>query len=432
MVFRVDETVDGTKDPRTGQMSWVLLENEISLMNYQLELSCIMLPKEGNNNNNANANQMEEPPRLTKEKVVGTWKGLLADLHDKISNTKRKQHFAAQLTSYDLRVGHIEVIFDASEAGEDEHEDALTLMARGSIPVNAGDAKQAWESHGTFYVGIAACGLRLPSPMVRVYSAHGCHECRTYQVNAAGDFIEFADFLPVAVSKYRQKVRIELWSESNFLDAFSIRERLVGEASVYAATPGRREWKHLYGGALLSNYRHHEEQMTRGSLAPSTYRGSLMDPNEEAPSKRTLLRRRARARAAKHRQIRAVQRLCLACRVMIAIRRWRRRTFEVDPYEAFFSTMESMEMKEIEEKKSDAKISEEKSHDDFEIYGESEVYEELLHQFQLRLRGMPLEWPQSKREMVHRALQFAVAEREALSLELIRLRWEVLVVKLLS
>ena len=155
-----------------------------------------------------------------------------------------------------------------------------------------------------------------------------------------------------------------------------------------------------------------------------------MDPNEEAPSKRTLLRRRARARAAKHRQIRAVQRLCLACRVMIAIRRWRRRTFEVDPYEAFFSTMESMEMKEIEEKKSDAKISEEKSHDDFEIYGESEVYEELLHQFQLRLRGMPLEWPQSKREMVHRALQFAVAEREALSLELIRLRWEVLVVKL--
>lgn len=157
-----------------------------------------------------------------------------------------------------------------------------------------------------------------------------------------------------------------------------------------------------------------------------------MDPNEEAPSKRTLLRRRARARAAKHRQIRAVQRLCLACRVMIAIRRWRRRTFEVDPYEAFFSTMESMEMKDIEEKKSDAKISEEKSHDDFEIYGESEVYEELLHQFQLRLRGMPLEWPQSKREMVHRALQFAVAEREALSLELIRLRWEVLVVKLLS
>ena len=275
MVFRVDETVDGTKDPRAGQMSWVLLENEISLMNYQLELSCIMLPKEGNNNNNSNANQMEEPPRLTKEKVVGTWKGLLADLHDKISNTKRKQHFAAQLTSYDLRVGHIEVIFDASEAGEDEHEDALTLMARGSIPVNAGDAKQAWESHGTFYVGIAACGLRLPSPMVRVYSAHGCHECRTYQVNAAGDFIEFADFLPVAVSKYRQKVRIELWSESNFLDAFSIRERLVGEASVYAATPGRREWKHLYGGALLSNYRHHEEQMTRGSLAPSTYRGSL-------------------------------------------------------------------------------------------------------------------------------------------------------------
>ena len=157
-----------------------------------------------------------------------------------------------------------------------------------------------------------------------------------------------------------------------------------------------------------------------------------MDPNEEAPSKRTLLRRRARARAAKHRQMRAVSRLCLACRVMIAIRRWRRRTFEVDPYEAFFSTMESMEMKDIEEKKSDAKISEEKSHDDFEIYGESEVYEELLHQFQLRLRGMPLEWPQSKREMVHRALQFAVAEREALSLELIRLRWEVLVVKLLS
>lgn len=274
VVFVVDETVDGKKDLRAGQMSWVLLENEISLMNYQLELSCIMLPKEVNNNN-SNANQMEEPPPLTKEKVVGTWKGLLADLHDKISNTKRKQHFAAQLTSYDLRVGHIEVVFDASEAGEDVHEDALTLMARGSIPVNAGDAKQEWESHGTFYVGIVACGLRLPSPMVRVYSAHGCHECRTYQVNSAGDFIEFVDFLPVAVSKYRQKVRIELWSESNFFDAIGTRERLVGEASVYAAQPGRREWKHLYGGALLSNYRHQEEQMTRGNLAPSTYRGSL-------------------------------------------------------------------------------------------------------------------------------------------------------------
>ena len=90
-----------------------------------------------------------------------------------------------------------------------------------------------------------------------------------------------------------------------------------------------------------------------------------MDPNEEAPSNRPLMRRRARARAAKHRQIRAVQRLWLTCRVMIAIRRWRRRTFEVDPYKAFFSTMESMEMKEIEEKKSDAKIPEEKSDDDF-------------------------------------------------------------------
>lgn len=146
----------------------------------------------------------------------------------------------------------------------------------------------------------------------------------------------------------------------------------------------------------------------------------------EAPSRRALLRRRARARAAKKRKIRALQRLFLACRVMIAIRRWRRKTFEVDPFTIKRSNSEATEVQLKEDSGLEIAVYEES-----DIYEDGDIYEDILNQFQSLLRGMPLEWPQSRAEMMHRALHFAIAEREALSLELTRLRWEVLVVKLL-
>ena len=158
------------------------------------------------------------------------------------------------------------------------------------------------------------------------------------------------------------------------------------------------------------------------ATVPFGSRAIAMD--REAPSRRALLRRRARARAAKQRKLRALQRLCLACRVMIAIRRWRRNTFKVDPLAIKRSNSAAIEVLEWKED-SDLEIA---------IYEEGDIYEEILNQFQSLSHGMPLEWPQSKREMTHRALHFAIAEREALSLELTRLRWvrwEVLVVKLL-
>jgi len=82
----------------------------------------------------------------------------------------------------------------------------------------------------------------------------------------------FSGSVPVSVSKTRQNVRFEVWSGGNNLIG---EERLIGETSVYAAGPGRMEWKHLYGGALQSNYKKSEEQMNRGRMTPSTYRGSL-------------------------------------------------------------------------------------------------------------------------------------------------------------
>lgn len=146
----------------------------------------------------------------------------------------------------------------------------------------------------------------------------------------------------------------------------------------------------------------------------------------EAPSRRALLRRRARARAAKQRKIRALQRLFLACRVIIAIRRWRRKTFEMDPLAVNSQAIEVPLVELKEDSGLEIAICEES-----DIYEDGDIYEDILNQFQSLLRGMPLEWPQSRAEMMHRALHFAIAEREALSLELTRLRWEVLVVKLL-
>eukprot|EP00913_Durusdinium_trenchii_P000916 g847.t1 len=144
-----------------------------------------------------------------------------------------------------------------------------------AIKVSSGLFGKEWETSGTFHVSVAAFGLRTRSPVLRVYSAHGRHECNMSAPLDGNDewLIEFSQALPVAISQARQKVRIE---ENNLLQTLHAQDRLIGEASVYAPTPGRCEWRHLYGGAVTYNYARAEEQMTRGRIAPSTYHGSLL------------------------------------------------------------------------------------------------------------------------------------------------------------
>lgn len=284
VLFRVkEETVDGEDgDDGKGRSHkrkierhlrrWELLENEISLMNYEVHFRVIMTPKE------TNQKTAQEPVR---RKILGAWKGSLANLHDKIMNSQRKQHFAAQLLtnhSDKMRVGLMEVIFDISEAGADLHDEALTRrnLEDGAYlpPVNAGDYNQDWSSQGTFHVEAIACGLRMPFPKIKVFSAHAQSQEMTLDSEIEKDkwFSAFSGSVPVSVSKTRQKVRFEVWSGGNNLMG---EERLIGETSFYAACPGRMEWRHLYGGALQSNYKKSEEHMNRGRMTPSTYRGSL-------------------------------------------------------------------------------------------------------------------------------------------------------------
>ena len=76
--------------------------------------------------------------------------------------------------------------------------------------------------------------------------------------------------------------------------------------------------------------------------------------------------------------------------------------YEVDPLAIKKSSSEAIEDSGLE-------IA---SYQESDIDEEGDIYEEILHQFQSLLRGMLLEWPQSRREMTHRALHFAIAERE--------------------
>ncbi|CAL1128652.1 unnamed protein product, partial [Cladocopium goreaui] len=286
VLFKVkEETYDGDDDDDGKRRSrgkrkierhlksWELLENEISLMNYEVHFKIIMTSKTNH--------RTAQEPVLTR-KVLGSWKGSLANLYDKISNSQRKEHFAAQLLTnhHDkMRVGLMEVIFDINQTGADLHDEALIRrsLEDGAYlpPVNAGDYNQDWSSQGTFHVEAMACGLRMPFPKIKVFSAHA----QSQELTLDTEFVDkdkwlstFSGSVPVSVSKTRQNVRFEVWSGGNNLIG---EERLIGETSVYAAGPGRMEWKHLYGGALQSNYKKSEEQMNRGRMTPSTYRGSL-------------------------------------------------------------------------------------------------------------------------------------------------------------
>lgn len=256
--------------------SWEIIDNEVGLASHEFQLEAWLQPTVAST---------QKGGQLQK-KALGRWKESLANLNDKISLNQRKQHIRAELRNEEeTRVGYVDFIFDIVQPGEDVHDDPSIRTENGkemqdmqAIKVSSGLFGKEWETSGTFHVSVAAFGLRTRSPVLRVYSAHGRHECNMSAPLDGNDewLIEFSQALPVAISQARQKVRIEVWSENNLLQTLHAQDRLIGEASVYAPTPGRCEWRHLYGGAVTYNYARAEEQMTRGRIAPSTYHGSLL------------------------------------------------------------------------------------------------------------------------------------------------------------
>ena len=233
-----------------GQANWKLLENEIGLGMYTLQIEVL------------NGNEQ-----------LGSWKERVSELYDSIKNSNLQLHFRGVLMVQQRPAGEFEMMLDIGVSNR-MHQKPPLLKAKLSMRKGIQDG----EEEDSFYLHVAAAGVNEANPVLKVFSEQAeasgeDNEYRRAQELESGESIQLSghwtNSFPVFTRPDSSRVRIELWSDRSS-------SKLLGQAVILEEFAERLPcWKHIYGAARAPYVEEEAEEMASGRRPASTIHGSL-------------------------------------------------------------------------------------------------------------------------------------------------------------
>ncbi|CAJ1447832.1 unnamed protein product [Effrenium voratum] len=232
------------------EMLWELVASEVSLGRYDLVVEAYLRP-EG-----------------TEAEVVGVWSEPLNQLYDTIQSRQLKLLFRAHLRKGLRHTGYLELMLDLHRVSDAPHQTPLIAQNRKAV-LQARKGRRE-EGDEQFYVHVAALGLQVPCPYLKVISAGDSGATDEFEADESKKRCgEWVKSLPVKTTSSNSQVRLELWADSS-------ETLLLGQTLIFDGFPDRPPcWRHLFGAAELAREPEAAEKMARGRLEPSTHRASL-------------------------------------------------------------------------------------------------------------------------------------------------------------